>query len=108
MRGIQDYERNSIRCTHIHAFHVIDWGVFLCIFCRDQFIDVAANDLIGQRGDVDRDICCMFASDLERHEDQMSKTFTSMKQFREYFFPNWCKEDRKPKQTIVIIPRPSA
>ena len=37
----------------------------------------------------------------------MTETFTSMKQFREHYFPDMCKEERKPKGIIVIIPRPS-
>jgi len=36
----------------------------------------------------------------------MTETFTSMKQFREYYFPNMVKEERKPKGIIVIVARP--
>ena len=32
--------------------------------------------------------------------------FTSMGRFREHFFPNMAKEERKPKRMIVILPRP--
>ncbi len=36
----------------------------------------------------------------------MTETFTSMKQFREYFFPNMCEEEREPKGIIIILLNP--
>lgn len=33
------------------------------------------------------------------------KTFASIGGFREHYFPNMCKEERKPKQIIIIVHR---
>ena len=32
------------------------------------------------------------------------KTFTSMREFREHFFPNGYEEERKPEHILVILP----